>query len=435
MEDEVTRDPAEPASPPDQTTATDQDNDDDLIKRLEKISDEIKIRDDDESARQRTADSKLTSALAVLPIILALSTTAFVQLLPYAARLGGFGSLLMVAFVAAIVLFVAAAIKAIIGLWPMRAKYAAIGMRTVSAFGDMGRYPDLLRVLVEERRKVVRNNSTVNSSKLGDYADAALLTVVGLVVVMLIVVALLGAFLVNRDALVKDTIAQPVSLPSAPSNPKSLLAQSIIPWLASHSSAIATPSRWSIAATVIFALLGVAAQLYGGSLVRGGSPNAFDSPPPEGSSDERIHWMLTVFEKQLVSDAGSTMNNVGTLFAVTAVIASIAIGFPDLWPVGILATAVFFLFPFFALWYGGRQMTAKRGRMQNIFDGLPATDPSANAWAMGRGGTPIRSARDYWLDRHPSFGRWRWATVWQRIPLLLVQISESARMYFPRESA
>jgi hypothetical protein len=194
-------------------------SEDDQVRRLERIADEIKIRDDDESARQKTADSKLTSALAVLPIIIALSTSAFIQLLPYAARIGCLGVILMLLFFAAIVLFVVAAIKAIIGLWPMRAKYAAIGMRTLSAFADAGTYPELLRKIIAERKDVVRNNSAVNSAKLGDYANAALLTVIGLILITFIVLAFVLAFATAPERLLKDNSPTPVPSPSSTSPP------------------------------------------------------------------------------------------------------------------------------------------------------------------------------------------------------------------------
>lgn len=201
-------------------------------------------------------------------------------------------------------------------------------------------------------------------------------------------------------------------------------------------SQIPTPSLYFIAATILLALLGGAMQLVGGSLMRGGSPSALDPGIP-GSvySDVRISWILEVFEKQLVSDAGSTLNNFGTLVAVVAVVASITIGFPNWSVVGTLVTATFFLFPLVALCHGFQQMTRKRDRMQNLFDTLPPTDPNERILASGRGGFEIRGPRDYWVDRHPSLGTWRAATALQRVGLLLKQIYSSAKLYFPFERA
>jgi len=173
------------------------DHHDDLIKRLELIVQELKVRDDDEGDRQRTADSKLLSALAALPIVIALSTTAFVPLLKPLAAAGCVALPLIALFLAALVLFLVASIKAIVGLWPMRAKYAAIGLRTLSSFADEGSYIELLKTVIKERGDVVRNNKEVNSGKLGLYADAALYTVFGLIALTLLVFCLVIVFAVN----------------------------------------------------------------------------------------------------------------------------------------------------------------------------------------------------------------------------------------------
>lgn len=179
------------------------DNREDEIKRLELIVQELKIRDDDESNRQKTADSKLLSALAALPIVIALSTSAFVPLLKPLAGLGCAALPLVALFFAALVLFLIASIKAIIGLWPMRAKYAAIGLRTFSSFAVKGSYVELLRTIIKERGDVVRNNKDVNSGKLGLYADAALYTVIGLIALTVLVFCLVVAFTIKPEIFAK----------------------------------------------------------------------------------------------------------------------------------------------------------------------------------------------------------------------------------------
>lgn len=189
----------------------------DLTKRLEKICEELKVRDDDESARQRTADSKLTSALAVIPIVIALSTSSFVPLLALSARLGCVGVGIVIAFFLAILLFVFAAGKAIYGLWPMSAQYQAIGLRTVSRFANEGTYEELLRKIIAERSDLVRANKVINGRKLGDYADAALLTVVGLGVLTAIVLTLVVVFAINPHSVVDNP---PTTAASASPSPR-----------------------------------------------------------------------------------------------------------------------------------------------------------------------------------------------------------------------
>lgn len=185
---------------------------DDCIKRLERIIQEVQVRDDDETNRQKTADSKLTSALAVLPIIITLATTAFLQLLPYTKVLGRLGFLILSGFVVAVLLFVAAASFAIVGLWPMRARYSAIGLKTLSAFERDGTYGDLLRKVIEEKASAVRSNSEVNSRKLGEYAQAARLTVFGLGVLTLIVIVLSASFAIAPPSITVSAAPQNVAI-------------------------------------------------------------------------------------------------------------------------------------------------------------------------------------------------------------------------------
>lgn len=202
----------------------------------------------------------------------------------------------------------------------------------------------------------------------------------------------------------------------------------------SAGSLIPAPSLCFMVATALFALVAVTAQLLGGSLMRGGAPSPFDPPVPKsGYSEEHSVWNLLMFEKQLVSDFGSTLNNFGALFTVTTVAASVSIGFPSWWLIGMVATIIFSFFPFVAVSYGLRQMIGKRNRMQNLFDALPPTDPDAQPWATGSGGFQIRSSRDYWMDRHPSFRLWRSSPTWKRVRLLLKQIRWSAGVHFPME--
>jgi len=177
---------------------------DDPIRRLELIAAELKVRDDNERDRKDTADSKLASALAALPIVITLSTAAFLPLLPYANRLGCFGTALVFGFLAAIVFFVIAVIYAIIGLWPMRAKYAAISMGPLKKFADSGTYESLLRMVIEERSKLVKVNGVINGEKLGLYANAALCTVIGLIVLTLVVLSLAITFAVAPVTLLKE---------------------------------------------------------------------------------------------------------------------------------------------------------------------------------------------------------------------------------------
>jgi hypothetical protein len=117
--------------------------------------------------------------------------------------LGCFGTILVFGFLAAIILFVTAVIYAIVGLWPMRAPYAVIGMGPLKRFADSGSYETLLRTVIAERIELVKANGKINGNKLGLYASAALFTVIGLIVLTVVILSLAIAFAVAPQKLLK----------------------------------------------------------------------------------------------------------------------------------------------------------------------------------------------------------------------------------------
>jgi hypothetical protein len=117
--------------------------------------------------------------------------------------LGCFGTVLVFGFLAAIILFVTAVIYAIVGLWPMRAPYAVIGMGPLKRFADVGTYESLLRMVIAERSELVKVNGKINGNKLGLYANAALYTVIGLIVLTVVILSLAIAFAVAPQTLLK----------------------------------------------------------------------------------------------------------------------------------------------------------------------------------------------------------------------------------------
>jgi hypothetical protein len=161
----------------------------DEVKRLEHVIQEIEIRESQEHARQSGTDGKLSGALAILPIIVGLATTAFFEMLPHAAKLGLIGTIATVGFVAAVVCFLTAALIAINGLWPRKNTYGAVGLRTILQFANSRTYTEQLKTMISERAEVVRNDAKVNERKLGRYMTAQQWTIAGLCV--LVVLAML----------------------------------------------------------------------------------------------------------------------------------------------------------------------------------------------------------------------------------------------------
>lgn len=145
---------------------------DDERSRLEHVLEEIRCREVHERKRQETADTKLIGTLAILPIIMGLSTTAYFEMLPYAARFGAFGSCAALTFVVAIFCFVVAVVLAVVGLWPTRGTYSVVGLATIKRYLNTGTYHEQLRHMINERADAVRSDGNVNAGKLGMYMAA-----------------------------------------------------------------------------------------------------------------------------------------------------------------------------------------------------------------------------------------------------------------------
>lgn len=193
---------------------------DDETKRLEHVLAEIAIREAHEDGRQRTADTKLTSALAVLPLIVTLSTTAFFTMLPYALRLDCLGKLLIFVFLCAIWCFMWSAYTAISGLWPARGTYSVVGLRTIENFVDEHTYADMLRTMIREHADTVRKDVDVNGKKLGLYAEAAAWMLRGLFALALIVLVFALVAFVESSILLNVT-PPPIPVPYVTSTPAS----------------------------------------------------------------------------------------------------------------------------------------------------------------------------------------------------------------------
>jgi len=207
----------------------------DSEKKLELALAELRRREDHEDDREKTANSKLTSTLVALPIIISLSTTAFFTLLIYAVRFGWVGAFATLLFVGAVTGFMAAAIMAIIGLWPMRAKYRFIGLRTIARFPEDKTYEQFVQTLIAERVEAVRENGRVNAEKLGMYALSSTSMVAGLGLLAIVVIIFAIAGFTSPDRLQSPGVVSSGS-PSASSRPISISSQQIGPKCAQASS-------------------------------------------------------------------------------------------------------------------------------------------------------------------------------------------------------
>lgn len=163
-------------------------NESETISKLHIALDELRRRNAHEDDREKTANSKLSSSLVALPIIISLSTTAFFTLLTYAVRFSWFGGVIVSLFIAAIVCFFIASIIAISGLWPRSARYSAASLKVIVQTPKDHSQIEYMRRLLAELSDVVRANGIINARKLGQYADSSVWMVVGLGLLVLIVV-------------------------------------------------------------------------------------------------------------------------------------------------------------------------------------------------------------------------------------------------------
>ena len=169
-------------------------------RKLEHVLSEIALREQHEDERTRTANAKLTSSLAVLPIIVTLATSGFFVALPIVANLGIAGKALAAFILVPIVFFCGAGVIAIRGLDPLKGRYSVVGMGTIRRFVSSGSYYELLRKMIAERGDAVKADDKINGWKLGVYRSAATATVYGLVSLVLVAVFYLGAFFLKPEA-------------------------------------------------------------------------------------------------------------------------------------------------------------------------------------------------------------------------------------------
>jgi hypothetical protein len=168
--------------------------------KLEHVLAEIGLREEHEDERTRTANAKLTSILAVLPIVIALATSAFFELLPIAAKLGCSGKVFAAAFLLPIAIFCYAAIVAIGGLDPHKAAYSVVGMGVIRKYTGTGSYEDLLKKMIQERGDAVKLDGDINGWKFGVYRRAASAIVAGLVAIVAVAILFLIAFFFRPTA-------------------------------------------------------------------------------------------------------------------------------------------------------------------------------------------------------------------------------------------
>jgi sterol desaturase/sphingolipid hydroxylase (fatty acid hydroxylase superfamily) len=187
------------------------------IKRLEHVLEQLKQREEHEVNRQSTADSKLTGALAIIPIIVGLVTTSFFEMLPHAARLGLFGTVVTFCFFIAIVCFLIAAAISINGLWPNNNPYHVVALRDILKYREQGTYREQLLEMSGERGAAVRANREVNNVKLGRYMDAQKWIVAGLALLTLLAFAWALALAIAPSAFLESAakpITQSIAKPS-----------------------------------------------------------------------------------------------------------------------------------------------------------------------------------------------------------------------------
>lgn len=180
----------------------------DQTKRLEHVLAEIEIRESHERGRQASADSKLAGALAVVPIVVGLASTAFFEMLPRGASLGRPGIAAVFVFVLAIIAFVVAACLAANGLWPNNNGYSVVTLRDILRFGEEGTYEGQLRFMISERAAALKLDAKVNERKLGRYMSAQLWILAGLGILTLLALFWAGALVVKPSVFAPSEHAQ-----------------------------------------------------------------------------------------------------------------------------------------------------------------------------------------------------------------------------------
>ena len=185
-----------------------------------------------------------------------------------------------------------------------------------------------------------------------------------------------------------------------------------------------TYAKWGFAiACCVIVAIALILQTVGTAWIRRGTPLERRGMHLGGGSVEwQTDAQLSIFERELLVDAGHAMIASANLLIFASVLASLAVNFPEWWLVEIVIVAISAIVPpFYSLRGRLRDMRSKRTRMQNGFDLFPTTTPDG-----------VKS-RDYWREWYPSFDVWTTQGKWRRSWTLIRQVSRTAKRYKSKE--
>jgi hypothetical protein len=137
-----------------------------VLEQLERL-------EDAEEERQKRSDNKLSSILAVIPLIATLASSVVISNAKgLVSHKDPLGRLVEVLVVAAVLAFLVAARDATRGLDPLRAQYRVHDCDEIIELARSANAVDLRRYLIRELQKTLPHNEEVNSRKFTDYRRA-----------------------------------------------------------------------------------------------------------------------------------------------------------------------------------------------------------------------------------------------------------------------
>jgi hypothetical protein len=160
-------------------------------EQLQMVLEQLQRLDDAEDERRKNADARLTSVIAIMPLVIAIATSGIFPLIQNLSALGDWRFAVIPLYVVAILCFLAGILWALRALWPRRGKYQGLKIGSISKYRKPGTSSrDLLMQMIEDYRVSIRDNRVLNGNKLGEYMDSVFISGVGLAAVTLAVIVI-----------------------------------------------------------------------------------------------------------------------------------------------------------------------------------------------------------------------------------------------------
>jgi hypothetical protein len=150
-------------------------------QQLETVLEQLERLDDGEDDRRKNADARLTSVIAIMPLVIALATSGIFPLIQNLGALRDWRFVVIPLYAIAILCFLSSILWALRALWPLRGTYKQSKISSISKYRKPGTTRrELLLEMIETHREALKHNQNLNGRKLGEYMRSVEISGIGL---------------------------------------------------------------------------------------------------------------------------------------------------------------------------------------------------------------------------------------------------------------